>query len=148
MLQLCFALNCWYLDSRTCKIMTGFVPILEEGRGPFGPALAPTIRNFLSSASSARSSHTLTPASGTFVCSIRLIRVTNRGGTTAISTGTCRSTTLRSNSIPKTYLLLLPQTVDAYCDFEDHRTIVYHTFTDFMLFSVDTGQTLEKPKNP
>ena len=38
------------------------------------------------------------------------------------------------------------QTVDAYCDFEDHRTIVYHTFTDFMLFSVDTGQAVEKSK--
>lgn len=37
--------------------------------------------------------------------------------------------------------MLLPQTVDAYCDFEDHRTIVYHTFTDFMLFSVQTGQS-------
>jgi VWFA-related protein len=44
--------------------------------------------------------------------------------------------------------MLLPQTVDAYCDFEDHRTIVYHTFTDFMLFSVETGQAIEKPKNP
>ena len=44
--------------------------------------------------------------------------------------------------------MLLPQTVDAYCDFEDHRTIVYHTFTDFMLFSVQTDQAIEKPKNP
>ena len=44
--------------------------------------------------------------------------------------------------------MLLPQTVEAYCDFEDHRTIVYHSFTDFMLFSVDTGQVIEKPKNP
>jgi hypothetical protein len=43
--------------------------------------------------------------------------------------------------------MLLPQTVDAYCDFEDHRTIVYHTFTDFMLFSVDTGQAVEKSTN-
>jgi VWFA-related protein len=43
--------------------------------------------------------------------------------------------------------MLLPQTVDAYCDFEDHRTIVYHTFTDFMLFSVDTRQAAEKPKD-
>ena len=40
--------------------------------------------------------------------------------------------------------MVLPKTVDAYCDFEDHRTIVYHTFTDFMLFSVDTGQAVEK----
>jgi hypothetical protein len=40
--------------------------------------------------------------------------------------------------------MLLPQTVDAYCDFEDHRTIAYHTFTDFMLFSVQTDQAIEK----
>jgi hypothetical protein len=42
--------------------------------------------------------------------------------------------------------MLLPQTVDAYCDFEDHRTIVYHTFTDFLLFSVQTEQRAETPK--
>jgi hypothetical protein len=42
--------------------------------------------------------------------------------------------------------MLLPQTVDAYCDFEDHRTIVYHTFSDFLLFSVQTDQKTEKPK--
>ena len=40
--------------------------------------------------------------------------------------------------------MLLPQTVDAYSDFEDHRTIAYHTFTDFMLFSVHTDQAIEK----
>jgi VWFA-related protein len=44
--------------------------------------------------------------------------------------------------------MLFPQTVDAYYDFEDHRTIIYHTFTDFMLFSVRTDQVIEKPKNP
>jgi VWFA-related protein len=44
--------------------------------------------------------------------------------------------------------MLLPQTVDAYCDFEDHRTIAYHTFTNFMLFSVRTDQAIEKPTNP
>jgi len=44
--------------------------------------------------------------------------------------------------------MLLPQAVDAYYDFEDHRTIAYHTFTDFMLFSVQTDQAIEKPKNP
>jgi hypothetical protein len=44
--------------------------------------------------------------------------------------------------------MLLPQVVDAYSDFDDHRTIVYHTFTDFMRFSVDSGQTIEEPKNP
>ena len=43
--------------------------------------------------------------------------------------------------------MLLPQTVDAYCDFEDHRTIVHHTFTDFRLFSVQTGQATQDPKN-
>jgi len=32
--------------------------------------------------------------------------------------------------------MLLPQIVDAYCDFEDHRTIVYHAFSNFKLFSV------------
>jgi len=44
--------------------------------------------------------------------------------------------------------MLLPQTVNAYCDFEDHRTIAYHTFTDFMLFSVQTDQKTEQPKSP
>ena len=44
--------------------------------------------------------------------------------------------------------MLLPHIVDAYCDFEDHRTIVNHTFTGFRLFSVDTTQTIEKPTNP
>ena len=44
--------------------------------------------------------------------------------------------------------MLLPQTVYVYCDFEDHRTIVYHTFTDFMLFSVQTDQATKQPKNP
>jgi hypothetical protein len=42
----------------------------------------------------------------------------------------------------------LPQTVDAYCDFEDHRTVVYHTFSDFKLFSVQTNQATENPTNP
>lgn len=40
----------------------------------------------------------------------------------------------------------LPQTVDAYCDFEDHRAIVYHTFTKFLLFSIQTDQQIEKPQ--
>jgi VWFA-related protein len=48
----------------------------------------------------------------------------------------------------KSVRMLLPQTVDAYCDFEDHRTIVYHTFTDFTLFSVQTDQIIETPKHP
>jgi VWFA-related protein len=42
----------------------------------------------------------------------------------------------------------LPQAADAYGDFGDHRTIVYHTFTDFLLFSVRTDQVTEKPKEP
>ena len=43
--------------------------------------------------------------------------------------------------------MLLPQSVDAYCDFGDHRAISYHTFTNFLLFSVQTGQTIANPKN-
>jgi hypothetical protein len=42
----------------------------------------------------------------------------------------------------------LPQTVDAYCDFGDRRTVRYHTFTNFLLFSVQTDQTIDKPKQP
>ena len=40
----------------------------------------------------------------------------------------------------------LPKLVQGYCDFGDHRTIVAHTFSDFMLFSVHTDQKIEKPK--
>jgi hypothetical protein len=42
----------------------------------------------------------------------------------------------------------LPEFADAYYDFGDHRTIVYHTFTDFMLFSTQIEQKIEKPKVP
>ncbi|MGC2527907.1 MAG: hypothetical protein WA639_09175 [Candidatus Acidiferrum sp.] len=42
----------------------------------------------------------------------------------------------------------LPKLVDGFWDFGDHRTIVYHTFTDFLLFSVQTDQTIAKPKDP
>jgi VWFA-related protein len=42
----------------------------------------------------------------------------------------------------------LPQAVDAYGDFGDHRTIIYHTFTNFLLFSVRTDQIIEKPNDP
>ena len=35
--------------------------------------------------------------------------------------------------------MLLPQVVDAYCDFEDHRTIVYHAFSNFKQFSVQSN---------
>jgi len=41
--------------------------------------------------------------------------------------------------------MLLPRTVDVFCDFEDHRTIVYHTFTDFKLFSVQTDSATKQP---
>lgn len=40
----------------------------------------------------------------------------------------------------------LPQAADAYGDFGDHYTIAYHTFTDFLLFSIQTDQVIEKPK--
>jgi VWFA-related protein len=42
----------------------------------------------------------------------------------------------------------LPKFVDGFWDFGDHRTIVFHTFTNFMLFSVQTEQKIDKPKQP
>jgi len=42
----------------------------------------------------------------------------------------------------------LPQAVDAYAQFEDRRTIIYHTFANFLLFSVQTKQQFEKPSKP
>ncbi len=39
----------------------------------------------------------------------------------------------------------LPQAVDAYGDFGDHRTIIYHTFTNFLLYSVQTEGVGGKP---
>lgn len=42
----------------------------------------------------------------------------------------------------------LPQTVDAYARFTDHRTMIYHTFTNFLLFSVQTKQEFQKPNQP
>ena len=44
--------------------------------------------------------------------------------------------------------LWLPQSVDAYGDFGDHRAIIFHTFSNFLLFSVQTDPTVEKPKAP
>jgi VWFA-related protein len=41
----------------------------------------------------------------------------------------------------------LPQAVDAYGDFGDHRTIVNHTFTKFLLYSVRTDDVIGKPAN-
>lgn len=42
----------------------------------------------------------------------------------------------------------LPQSVDAYGYFGDHRTIVFHTFQNFLLFSIETDQKVATPKNP
>lgn len=42
----------------------------------------------------------------------------------------------------------LPQTVDAYCELEKNRSIVYHEFSNFQLFSVQTKQVIDKPKDP
>jgi hypothetical protein len=42
----------------------------------------------------------------------------------------------------------LPKMVEAFWDFGDHRTIVYHSFADFLLFSVQTDQKIENPKVP
>lgn len=42
----------------------------------------------------------------------------------------------------------LPEIVDGYGDFADRRSIVYHTFSDFVLFSVDVDQKIGKPKSP
>ena len=44
--------------------------------------------------------------------------------------------------------MVLPQTVVAYYNFVDHRTIINHTFSDFLLFSIQTDQKTAKPKNP
>ncbi len=41
----------------------------------------------------------------------------------------------------------LPRDVDAYCEFDDYRTITYHTFGSFMLFSVHTDQEIQKPQS-
>jgi len=42
----------------------------------------------------------------------------------------------------------LPHIADVYYDYGELRTMVYHTFSDFLLFSVDTDQKIEKPKSP
>lgn len=42
----------------------------------------------------------------------------------------------------------LPQAVAAYDDFGDHRAMINHSFTNFLLFSVRTDQSVEKPKAP
>lgn len=40
----------------------------------------------------------------------------------------------------------LPQTADTFYSFDDHRTMIYHTFSDFVLFAVRTEQTIGKPQ--
>jgi hypothetical protein len=44
--------------------------------------------------------------------------------------------------------LWLPQRVEAYWEISSRRVILYHTFSNFKLFSVDTEQNVEKPKQP
>jgi hypothetical protein len=42
--------------------------------------------------------------------------------------------------------LWLPERVEAYWEIAAHRIVLYHTFSNFKLFSVETEQNLEKPK--
>jgi hypothetical protein len=42
----------------------------------------------------------------------------------------------------------LPQFVVAYTEFATRRFIVEHTFSDFQIFSVQTQETIDKPKQP
>jgi hypothetical protein len=42
----------------------------------------------------------------------------------------------------------LPQTADAYTDFGLRRTIIYHSFANFMVFSVRTKQQVKATANP
>ena len=42
--------------------------------------------------------------------------------------------------------LWLPQRVEAYWEISGRRIILYHTFSNFKLFSVDTEQNVNKPK--
>jgi hypothetical protein len=42
--------------------------------------------------------------------------------------------------------LWLPQRVEAYWEIWTHKIVLYHTFRDFKLFSVDTEQNVRKPK--
>ena len=44
--------------------------------------------------------------------------------------------------------LWLPQAVDAYGDFGVWRTIISHRFSNFLLFSVQTNEVIDKPKAP
>lgn len=42
--------------------------------------------------------------------------------------------------------LWLPQRIQAYWDIGGHRVMLFHTFSNFKLFSVDTEENFEKPK--
>jgi hypothetical protein len=44
--------------------------------------------------------------------------------------------------------LWLPKSAIAYTDYGKRRTIIEHSFSDFQLFSVQTQQVIEKPKEP
>ncbi len=41
--------------------------------------------------------------------------------------------------------LWLPQRVESYWEISAHRTVLYHTFSDFQLFTVDTQENVQKP---
>jgi len=42
--------------------------------------------------------------------------------------------------------LWLPKRIEAYWQISSHKVILYHTFDNFKVFSVDTQQNIEKPK--
>jgi len=42
--------------------------------------------------------------------------------------------------------LWLPKRIEAYWQISSHKIILYHTFDNFKVFSVDTQQNIEKPK--
>lgn len=42
----------------------------------------------------------------------------------------------------------LPHMADVYYDYGELDTVVHHTFSDFLLFSVDTDQKIAGPKSP
>lgn len=42
--------------------------------------------------------------------------------------------------------LWLPQRVETYWEISSHRIVLYHTFRNFKVFSVDTQENIQKPK--
>lgn len=42
--------------------------------------------------------------------------------------------------------LWLPERIEAYWEIGDRRTMLYHTFSDFRVFSVEIQENVEKPK--